>query len=183
MLDVGSSSVTLQDQLQSIADQLAVIANNERIGSSANETTGAQPLTSSPSFADPDVLVEMAKAIYRARESRHRHFPRDLFGEPAWDILLDLYIAKSRGEMVTVSGACIASQIPPTTALRWIKTLEKDGWIVREDDQIDRRRSFVRLSSKGETAVVRCLIDSHRTIRPFNAALRHFQQYDLNSNN
>ena len=39
----------------------------------------------------------------------------ELFGEPAWDILLDLYIANVENKPVSVSSACIGSAAPPTT--------------------------------------------------------------------
>ena len=34
-----------------------------------------------------------AREIYAARRRRHKYLPADLFGEPTWDILLDLYVA------------------------------------------------------------------------------------------
>jgi hypothetical protein len=43
---------------------------------------------------------------------RARYFKRELFKDPAWDILLDLYVARADGRGISVSSACIASGAP-----------------------------------------------------------------------
>lgn len=97
-----------------------------------------------------DRTVDLAAAAYRARRGRDACFgdDADLFGEPAWDILLDLYSARSAGREVTVTSACAAARVPNTTALRHIGNLEERGMIIRLADPEDRRRSILRLSDK-----------------------------------
>ncbi|WP_448662511.1 MarR family transcriptional regulator [Sphingomonas sp. CJ20] len=92
-------------------------------------------------------LVEMAKALYQARRQRGRYFGEvaTAFTEPAWDLMLDLYIARSEGRRVSVSSAAIAADVPPTTALRWIAHLEQEGILRRESDPADRRRTWLSL--------------------------------------
>lgn len=100
--------------------------------------------------------MHRAKLIYRAR--RHRDAASGLsglFGEPAWDILLDVYIAhKSRHEL-SVSNVGIEAGVPPTTILRWLSRLELAGLIDRAGDAIDRRRRYIRLTPSGEALMVR----------------------------
>ncbi len=68
--------------------------------------------------------LQRAKEYYRKRRLRERMFGNpDLFADPAWDILIDLFIASEEGRKISVSSACIASAVPTTTALRWIKIL------------------------------------------------------------
>jgi exosome complex RNA-binding protein Rrp42 (RNase PH superfamily) len=71
---------------------------------------------------------------------------RDLFGEPAWEILLDLFVAKADGSRVSVSSACAASTAPHTTALRYLKALEENGMIKRSAHETDARIIYVTLS-------------------------------------
>lgn len=78
-----------------------------------------------------------------------------MFGEPAWDILLDLYIAHADGKPVSVSSACIGSAAPPTTGLRWLGVLAEEGLVVRENYADDHRRVLVRLTRAGITAMER----------------------------
>lgn len=82
----------------------------------------------------------------RKRRARSRFFPDDLFADPAWDIMLDLFAAHFEGRQVSVSSLCIAAAVPATTALRWIKSMTEDGWLVRVADAQDGRRIFVKLS-------------------------------------
>ena len=104
-------------------------------------------------------LLELARHAYWLRRQRAQIFGcADLFGEPAWDILLDLYIAQGDGKAVSVSSACIGSASPPTTGLRWLAALADKGLILREPDAHDHRRIMVRLTAEGSTAVERFLM-------------------------
>ena len=76
-----------------------------------------------------------------------------LFADPAWDILLDLYASSLEGRDVTVSDACIAASVPPTTALRYVKKLTKDGLICRIDAENDGRKVYLTLGVDAHQAV------------------------------
>lgn len=92
----------------------------------------------------------MARTIHRERLRRANYLPSELFGEPAWDILLDLSYAAKANELRSVKSACLSSQVPEATALRYIEILVGFGLVERIDDKTDRRRKFVRLTSLGE---------------------------------
>jgi DNA-binding MarR family transcriptional regulator len=64
-----------------------------------------------------------------------------------WDVLLDLYASEAEGKRITISSACIAAAVPPTTALRVIKALEEAGSIERYRFGQDARRVHVRLTA------------------------------------
>lgn len=104
--------------------------------------------------------ADKAQRTYRDRRRRAEVFGDEtLFGEPAWDILLDLYVSGERGKRVAVTSACIGSGVPSTTALRWLNVLEARGLVEREDDNADARRSFVRLTSKARIAMAEYFSD------------------------
>lgn len=93
--------------------------------------------------------VEMARSAYATRRKRTGIFGTiEIFGEPAWDILLDLYIAHGESKAVSVSSACIGSASPPTTGLRWLGVLTDHNFITREHDPDDQRRILVRLTDR-----------------------------------
>ncbi len=99
--------------------------------------------------AEPDTRG-LAKNAYRARRLRETIFNElDLFGEPAWDMLLDLMVAHEAGARISVSSACVGACAPPTTGLRWLSILEGRGLVEREDDLLDGRRTYIRLTRKG----------------------------------
>ncbi|MBB6427918.1 winged helix DNA-binding protein [Sphingopyxis sp. JAI128] len=86
------------------------------------------------------------RRMLRQRRMREQYFPADMFADPAWDMLLDLYAARLDRQPVSVSSLCIAAAVPATTALRWIKTMTDAGLFVREADPNDGRRIFIALA-------------------------------------
>jgi hypothetical protein len=93
-----------------------------------------------------DARLAVAKWVYWSRGLRPATLACDMFGEPAWDLLLDLYIREKTGSRSSVTSACIGSRVPHTTALRHITALSKAGWVVRIPDEGDKRRFWLALS-------------------------------------
>jgi DNA-binding MarR family transcriptional regulator len=106
---------------------------------------------SRPPLPDPRLL----RRIIRQRQLRARFFDGDLFADPAWDILLDLAAARAEHKRVSVTSVCIASGVPPTTALRWIAQLTEGGLLQRIEDDTDRRRAFIALTDRAADAMAR----------------------------
>jgi DNA-binding MarR family transcriptional regulator/CheY-like chemotaxis protein len=138
----------LADEVQRIARTLADLVGNEpppmRGVSDAMIGFRAEPTR----FAAPPSAITASdvRAIIRLRRMRDRYFRSDLFADPAWDMLLDLMAARLERMRVAVSSLCIAAAVPPTTALRWIKTMSDNGMFVRVADPEDGRRVFIDLS-------------------------------------
>lgn len=93
------------------------------------------------------------RALLKLRRNRDRFFDGDLFADPAWDILLDLYAAMLGQFRVSVGSLCSGAAVPATTALRWIRHLEQKGMIVRRADPTDGRRQFLMLSKEAAEAM------------------------------
>ena len=97
----------------------------------------------------------LIRRIIRQRQLRARFFDAALFADPAWDMLLDLAAARAEEKQVSVTSLCIASGVPPTTALRWIGQLTAAGLLERVEDEADRRRAFLALSDQAAEAMAR----------------------------
>jgi hypothetical protein len=95
---------------------------------------------------DDKQYSHLALEEWRDRERRINYFDEDLFGEPVWDMLLDLYIAYVAGQQVSITSACIASKVPATTALRWLDVMEDKKLIERTPDRLDKRRTWIGLT-------------------------------------
>lgn len=102
-----------------------------------------------PQLPDP----QMVRQIIANRQARARFFDAELFGDPAWDMLLDLTAAHAEGARVSVTSLCIAAGVPATTALRWLTQMVESGIFVRVPDPADRRRAFIGLSDKAVAAM------------------------------
>lgn len=97
--------------------------------------------------APPDAreLQAFVRSIIRSRQQRSEFLDPELFADPSWDILLDLTSARFEGKPVPVSSACAASNVPFTTAFRYVKLLVDAGLIRRWNDPADKRRVLLEL--------------------------------------
>lgn len=159
-------------RLIGIANELLAMARELEIGESPTAVLNALTSADTPRGAgrtptgqDHPIWVELARQTYDDRRRRTKIFrSEDLFGEPAWDILLDLFIAAKERRRVSVTSACIGSAVPSTTALRWITILERQGLLMREADPGDARRVYVKLSAHGYTAMLEYFASASRSI-------------------
>ena len=94
-------------------------------------------------------LIDILRRTMRARTTRAEYFPPDLFSDPAWDMLLDLALARLTGKRVSVSSLCLAAGVPATTALRRLDDLCAADMTTRLPDATDGRRKFVELTDDG----------------------------------
>lgn len=106
-----------------------------------------------------EASVRLARCLYQLRRSRDLHLDEELFAEPAWDLLLYLYVRTREGRATCVSAATRGAAAPQTTALRWINRLEEEGLIAREGDRHDARRSHVQLTRPAMVAMQKLLRD------------------------
>jgi DNA-binding MarR family transcriptional regulator len=100
-------------------------------------------------------LPELVASLRWVRRKRNEVAGHALFRDPAWDMILELYCAATKGAEVSVSGLCYESGVPLTTALRHLARLEKLGLVEREGDDCDLRRVWVRPTPRGVETVER----------------------------
>jgi hypothetical protein len=125
------------------------------LGLEAERVASALARLATEAVSTPPAPISSAavRALIRARQARERFLPAELFGDPAWDMLLDLFVAHLDEREVSVSSLCIAARVPTTTALRWIRTLCDAGLFERRNDPADARRAFVSLSPEAAAAM------------------------------
>lgn len=123
------------------------------IGQAYADMPGERMPTGSRRTSSPFMLRHVAELEIAIKKMRSSYFPETVLDDGGWNIMMDLFVQQQRGREVSISSACMASRVPPTTALRWIDILEAERIIVRENDPGDRRRRFVRLTDKAYTAM------------------------------
>lgn len=107
-------------------------------------------------------LAVLAEREYENRRLRNSYLDCELFGEAAWDILLDLFIQRAQGRKVPVTSSCIAADVPMTTALRYVTSLEQMGFIKRQQSRSDQRTRFLELTDEAVSRMSRYLRDLER---------------------
>jgi DNA repair protein RadC len=96
---------------------------------------------------DDEIALENAKGMMRRRLLRQQLLGSpELFGDPAWEMLVDLFIHECERKPISVSALCVTPSIPMSSAIRLCQKLSDAGMIVRIPDLYDGRRTFVRLS-------------------------------------
>jgi hypothetical protein len=148
-------------------DRLMLLRLTEQVGQIAGHIDRLAPSQTKPSTPPPPArAVPLAAAatlpearlirrIIRQRQLRSRFIEGDFFADPAWDMLLDLAAARVEGKQVSVTSLCIASGVPPTTALRWIGVLVRADLFQRVSDETDRRRAFIELTDDAAARLAR----------------------------
>lgn len=143
-----------KEELARLADELQLIAARARTILGEQDDDGKKR---TPRPSGPLDRAGVARALLDERGLITGFFDQALFADPARDLMLELYIAMQTGKRLSISAACIASGVPPTTALRWINRLVDDGILVRDADARDGRRVFVALSADAFLGVDRYL--------------------------
>jgi DNA-binding MarR family transcriptional regulator len=92
-------------------------------------------------------LVQAALRELDVRRRRADIFPEGMFGEPAWEILLLLYVEDQR-ERLNIGRICSRLGIPMSSALRWLGFLQEAQLVRREPNPTDQRAILVRLTPR-----------------------------------
>jgi DNA-binding MarR family transcriptional regulator len=132
--------VGVADQMGGMAEALRSLAEGMRV-------------TPSVAHPPPRSLVEIAERILAQRKGRTRFLPPSLFHEPAWEVLLSLYVAQCRGRTVNIKHLTQAVDAPVTTAQRWVDALAHMRLVHRAVDDFDRRRVELSLTQGAMQAV------------------------------
>jgi hypothetical protein len=77
-----------------------------------------------------DRFANVAEAISNFRHARSRILPAEMFGEPAWDVLLELFVADAEGRRLTGVQVSQRCNISPSVLSRWLRYLSKSGLII-----------------------------------------------------
>lgn len=108
-----------------------------------------------------DSLVSLAGHFHRTRRAGNAIFGKRVISDPQYDMLLELFIAHHERRAVSTTDLCRAGGVPATTALRHIDKLEAGGFLRRELDSSDARRSLVVATDKA----IRCTRELMRQFR------------------
>lgn len=87
-----------------------------------------------------------ARIASRRRLLRQQLFGApELFGDPSWEMLVDLFIHQAEGKDLSITALCIPVGLPLSSALRLVQKLCDAGILRRLRDPVDGRRSIIRL--------------------------------------
>lgn len=99
-------------------------------------------------------LTDFVRNIIILRRKRMDFLDPTLFADPAWDILLELTLAKLENTPIPMSSACAATQLPFSTAFRHAGNLVASGLVRRWKDAEDNRRVMLELEDDAYKAML-----------------------------
>ena len=108
------------------------------------------------------ILAKVADLEVQKTKVREHHLGKDLLGNPAWNMLLELFQQFAGGALVSTKSLQLIAGCPETTALRVIDRLEDFGLVERQTSESDRRVTVIGLSREGLVKVGSVLQDLDR---------------------
>ncbi|MFN3775732.1 hypothetical protein BSZ14_16375 [Sphingomonas sp. Sph1(2015)] len=141
--DLGDA---IDDRLRRIRDELAAVESMVR--------------------QDHDKRIspaDIGSILRAAREGIGGFLNPDLFADPAFDMLLFIFLEEEAGRSVETSACYRASGVPRTTAVRWINMLVSMGMFHSTPHPTDRRLALLSLS-EGTRASVRQWLEGLRPL-------------------
>lgn len=78
--------------------------------------------------------AQLARAILAFRRYRTRALSSTIFGEPAWELLLEVFVADAVGAPMTARIVADRSETPPNVMSRWLRHLSAEGLVIGDGD-------------------------------------------------
>lgn len=125
------------------------IAAVRRVLSQLDEAVGM----SQPPVLRGHELRRIACRILEFRRSRATFLNAAMLGEPAYEMLLCLYVSEGAGDPMTPARLAELTDVPHSSALRWIDYLVDKELVTREAHPSDRRATVIDLTPKGKQAL------------------------------
>jgi DNA-binding MarR family transcriptional regulator len=103
------------------------------------------------------VTEDHVLSVLSGRRGREAAIGRELFSDPAWDILLELYAAHLGYRRMILRELARSIDIPESTTARWISVLTDRGFLTTTDERQETVGASLELSPRGLAVMERLL--------------------------
>lgn len=109
-------------------------------------------------------LISLARRMEKLQQIRESHLGDELssLGEPVWKILVRLVIATEERTKISLAEISQHTALPEAIAERYVKILEKQGYIVRTQHQPDQYEDLLGLTNEGHSLMRKTLLQLDR---------------------
>ncbi|MEY2926635.1 MAG: hypothetical protein RL367_1112 [Pseudomonadota bacterium] len=103
-------------------------------------------------------LTEAARKLIRKHQARDLALGKPgLFGDPAWDIMLALFVAGEEDRPFMLSEACTVSTLSPPTVQRYLKVMEMRALVEIKPHETDHQDSYLALKPMARVSMTQIL--------------------------
>ena len=103
-------------------------------------------------------LILGAELMRKRRVARAAHFPKEIFGEVAWDIMIILYVERSN-KPLSLTAISMSIQVPMSTLFRWITYLEIKLLVTTVSVVTDERVRLLQITDMGRNVMDECMTE------------------------
>jgi len=135
MMDIPQDAVELANLSRRL---LRCAADANIVGSDPKDELAINP-----------IYADLARRELRLRQQRGSLFNTQIFGEPAWEILLAAFVARYDGVPLMTTAACAHANVPQTTGLRYVRHLIELQLINKAKNSPDGRVSNLEITDIG----------------------------------
>ena len=104
-----------------------------------------------------DLLIG-AELMKKRRAARANHFPKEMFGEVAWDVMIALYL-EEKNNSLSIADISMSLQMPMSTLLRWITYLEIRLLVTTFSVVTDERVRLLQITDMGRNVMDECMTE------------------------
>ena len=98
-------------------------------------------------------MVDAAARALKAEQERAEFFGPDMFPNPGWAILLQIFVSGAKGDAVDTDALCAAAGVPETVALRHLAVLVSAKLVRRQPRRGSPETTCLTLTPAGEKAL------------------------------
>lgn len=114
------------------------------------QTVSRAPISAVPPTVQNGILPAAQQALKAERE-RRLIFGATIVADPAWSILLNLFVARIERREITVSELCSTGGLASPTALRWVAHLIEAKLVTSASNAARRDDRRLELTDEGVT--------------------------------
>lgn len=159
------SACDLAPSRKALAEKLVALVRELEGLEAALEARAAPGLAGEEGVDDRIALLRTVRFIIDCHATRDRILGAELFGDPSWDILLDLTRAHLAGVSLSASTLGNGGRTPLSTTLRKLDDLVARGLVSRCHDPLDGRRKLLGLTDSGFAGMWQILDAAARAAR------------------
>jgi hypothetical protein len=113
-----------------------------------------------------DLVLGLAIALREVHRMRVEIFPRMPFGNPNWDVMLDLFIQEMNGFRTSLDHLALTGDLPAPIVYESVHELVRLGLIDRTPDRFDNRIAWLSLTITGRQGMFDLFAQSADVVRP-----------------